>query len=148
MGRVFLCLSPVGRKLAVKVIREDRAADPVFHERFRREVDAARKVDGLHTAGVVDAQLDGEVLWLATAYGGPSLERVVREYGPLPAGSLLALAAGLAEGLAATHAPGLVRWGPCSPSPPRAPRRSAKMRRRTWHAGSGGTSRGWMGFPT
>ena len=88
MGRVFLCRSPVGRKLAVKVVREDRAADPVFRERFRREVEAARKVDGLHTAGVVDASLEGPELWLATEYKGPSLEGVVREHGPLPAGSL------------------------------------------------------------
>jgi hypothetical protein len=108
MGRVFLCRSPVGRKLAVKVVREDRAADPVFRERFRREVEAARKVDGLHTAGVVDASLEGPELWLATEYKGPSLEGVVREHGPLPPGSLLALAAGLAEGLAAVHARGIV----------------------------------------
>ncbi len=108
MGRVYLCRSQAGRKLAVKVVHEDRAAYPVFRERFRREVEAARKVDGLHTAGVVDAQLDGPVLWLATAYGGRSLESVVREHGPLPADSLLALAAGLAEGLAAIHRNGIV----------------------------------------
>ena len=47
--------------------------------------------------------------WLATAYvAGPSLAQAVTEHGPLPAASVLALAAGLAEGLAAIHAVGVV----------------------------------------
>ena len=47
--------------------------------------------------------------WLATAYiAGPSLAEAVDQHGPLPAGSVLALAAGLAEGLRAIHAAGLV----------------------------------------
>ena len=70
---------------------------------------AARKVSGLFTAPVVDAELDGATLWLATAYvPGPSLSEAVAEHGPLPPRSVLALAAGLAEGLAAIHAAGVV----------------------------------------
>ncbi|HUZ38359.1 MAG TPA: serine/threonine-protein kinase, partial [Streptosporangiaceae bacterium] len=47
--------------------------------------------------------------WLATAYvPGPSLAEAVAADGPLPAGSVLALAAGLAEGLAEIHAAGVV----------------------------------------
>jgi eukaryotic-like serine/threonine-protein kinase len=109
MGRVFLGWSPGGRPVAVKVIRPDLAAAPEFRSRFRREVTAARTVSGLYTALVIDADLDGPVPWLATAYvDGPSLKDAVAGYGPLPAKSLLALAAGLAEALAAVHAKGLV----------------------------------------
>jgi len=49
MGRVFLGLSAGGRRVAVKVIRSELAADPDFRVRFRREVAAARKVSGLFT---------------------------------------------------------------------------------------------------
>jgi serine/threonine protein kinase len=77
--------------------------------RFSREVAAARRVSGLFTAAVVDADADGPVPWLATAYvPGPSLSDAVRRHGALPAASVLALAAGLAEGLAAIHAAGLI----------------------------------------
>jgi serine/threonine protein kinase len=58
---------------------------------------------------VVDADVDGPVPWLATAYvAGPSLADAVRDHGPWPAAPVLALAAGLAEGLSAIHAAGLV----------------------------------------
>jgi serine/threonine protein kinase len=109
MGMVFAARSAGGRAVAVKVIRGELAGDPEFRVRFSREVAAARSVSGLFTAPVVDADVDGPVPWLATAYvPGPSLSDAVREHGPLPAVSVLALAAGLAEGLAAIHAAGLI----------------------------------------
>jgi YVTN family beta-propeller protein len=109
MGQVFLGRSAGGRPVAVKVIRADLAGDREFRARFRREVAAARQVNSLYTAPVVDADLDGVVPWLATTYvAGPSLADAVADHGPLPAGAVLALAAGLAEGLAAIHASGVV----------------------------------------
>jgi serine/threonine protein kinase len=109
MGRVYLGLSPGGRAVAVKVIRADLAQDAEFLARFRREVAVARTVSGLFTAPVIDADVDGPVPWLATAYvPGPSLADAVSEYGPLPAASVLALARGLAEALSAIHAAGVV----------------------------------------
>ena len=109
MGRVYLGLSPGGRPAAVKVIRADLAADPEFRARFRREIAVARKVSGLFTAPVIDADVDGRMPWLATAYvEGPSLADAVSQQGPLPAHSVLALAVGLAEGLNAIHAAGVV----------------------------------------
>jgi serine/threonine protein kinase len=109
MGKVYLGRSPGGRLVAVKVIREELTADAEFRTRFRREVTAARSVSGIFTAPVVDADTDGRLLWLATAYvDGPSLEAAIGQHGPFPAASVLALAAGLAEGLAGIHAVGVV----------------------------------------
>jgi hypothetical protein len=102
MGMVLAARSAGGRAVAVKVIRGELAGDAEFRVRFSREVAAARRVSGLFTAAVVDADADGPVPWLATAYvPGPSLSDAVRRHGALPAASVLALAAGLAEGLAA-----------------------------------------------
>src|ERR1700722_12475524 len=109
MGHVFLGMSAGGRALAGQGIRGGIADDPPVRSRFRREVAAARMVSGLFTAMVVDADLDSEVPWLATAYvPGPSLTDAVRQHGPFPARTLLALAAGLAESLSAIHAAGVV----------------------------------------
>jgi hypothetical protein len=109
MGRVYLGVSPGGRPVAVKAIRAELAADGEFRRRFGREVAAARRVSGVFTAQVVDADIDGPVAWMATAYvPGPSLAEAVETHGPLPETSLLALAAGLAESLNAIHAAGVV----------------------------------------
>jgi serine/threonine protein kinase len=109
MGRVYLARSPGGRTVAVKVIRSNLAEDAGFRARFAREVSAARKVGGLFTAAVVDADVDGPVPWLVTAYvPGTSLSDAVERQGPLPEASVLALAAGLAEGLIAIHAAGVI----------------------------------------
>jgi eukaryotic-like serine/threonine-protein kinase len=109
MGQVFLARSPGGRLVAVKVIRPELADETGFRTRFAREVAAARNVSGIFTALVVDADTEGPVPWLATAYvPGPSLTELVHEQGPLPPGAVLTLAAGLAEGLGAIHAAGVV----------------------------------------
>ncbi|MEU1729167.1 protein kinase [Nonomuraea sp. NPDC005692] len=109
MGEVFLGRSPGGRLVAVKVVRPELADNSDFRRRFTSEVDAARKVGGFYTAQVVDADTDAVRPWLATAYiPGPSLHRAVDEHGPLPVESAAVLGAGLAEGLAAVHACGMV----------------------------------------
>jgi len=109
MGRVYLGRSPGGRHVAIKVIRADLAENPDFRARFAREASAARKVSGIFTAPVVDADLDGPVPWLATSYiAGPSLADAVAERGSMPPALVLRLAAGLAEGLVAIHAAGVV----------------------------------------
>jgi serine/threonine protein kinase len=109
MGQVFLGQSPGGRLVAVKLIRAELAADREFRARFAREVAAARHVSGMFTAAVVDAEPEAPQPWLVTAYvAGPSLADAVDGQGPLPLASVLTLAAGLAEGLAAIHAEGMV----------------------------------------
>jgi eukaryotic-like serine/threonine-protein kinase len=109
MGRVFLGASAEGQLAAVKVIRADLASDPEFRARFRREVTVARKLSSRYTVPLIHADTDGPVPWLATAYvSGPSLADAVTEHGPLPVRSVLELAAGLAAGLSAIHAAGVV----------------------------------------
>ncbi|MET9886496.1 protein kinase [Streptomyces sp. NPDC006430] len=109
MGTVYLARSRGGRPVAVKVARPELAADPAFRERFRAEVAAARKVGGFHTAPVVDADVDGDPPWLATAYvPGPTLAARLAADGPMGEAALRTLAAALAEALEAIHACGLV----------------------------------------
>ena len=109
MGRVYLGRSAGGRTVAVKIVHPQFALDEEFRARFRREVEAARRVGGAWTAPVLDADPDAPVPWVATAYAaGPSLAAAVTETGPLPAHTVRALAAGLAEALTAVHALGLV----------------------------------------
>jgi serine/threonine protein kinase len=109
MGQVYLGVSPGGRRVAVKVIHRALAGSPQFRKRFAREIEAARRVGGFHTAPVVDADPDADPPWMVTAYiKGPSLEEAIRRDGPMPPDQVRVLGAGLAEGLAAIHACGLV----------------------------------------
>ncbi|MGW4541970.1 serine/threonine-protein kinase [Streptomyces chartreusis] len=109
MGRVYLGRSAGGRTVAVKIVHPHFALDEEFRARFRREVEAARRVGGAWTAPVLDADPEAPVPWVATAYAaGPSLTSAVADSGALPPHSVRALGAGLAEALAAVHELGLV----------------------------------------
>ena len=109
MGRVYLGQSPSGRHVAVKIIRAELADNADFRQRFRQEVKAARRVGGIFTAPVVDADPDAPQPWMVTAFvSGPSLAEAVASHGPMPVDTVLILAAGLAEGLSSVHAAGLV----------------------------------------
>jgi serine/threonine protein kinase len=110
MGRVYLARSDRGRTVAVKLVREELAAQEEFRARFRQEVQAARRVGGLWTAPVLDADTEAAVPWVATGYvAGPSLQTVVgHDHGALPERSVRILAAGLAHALKDIHAAGLI----------------------------------------
>jgi eukaryotic-like serine/threonine-protein kinase len=110
MGVVFLGRERRGgRRAAVKAIRPELAGDPAFAARFRREVEAAGRVDSPRVARVLDADPAGPRPWLATEYvDGPTLAGAVASGGPLTGGRLAAFAAGVAEALDAIHAAGVV----------------------------------------
>ncbi|MFE8951512.1 PQQ-binding-like beta-propeller repeat protein [Streptomyces althioticus] len=109
MGAVYRGRSRSGREVAVKVVHAQYAEDPVFRTRFRREIAAVRKVSGVFTAPVVDADPDAERPWMATQYvPGPSLAARIRDEGPLNRTELRRLALGLVEALRDIHRAGVV----------------------------------------
>jgi serine/threonine protein kinase len=111
-GRVFLGASAGGRKVAVKVVDSRYASDPGFRARFAGEVASARRVEGCHTALVVDADPGADPPWIATAYiPGLSLAEVIARRGPLGEAAVRELGAALADGVTAIHACGLIHGG-------------------------------------
>ncbi|MGW2177173.1 protein kinase domain-containing protein [Streptomyces sp. NPDC001732] len=109
MGRVYLGRSTGGRTVAVKVVHPHFALDEQFRARFRREVDAARRIGAQWTAPVLDADPDAPIPWVATGYvAGPPLSAAVAEHGPLPENAVRTLGAGLGEALAAVHEQDLI----------------------------------------
>ncbi|MFF3543245.1 PQQ-binding-like beta-propeller repeat protein [Streptomyces platensis] len=109
MGTVFLARTSSGRRVAIKLIHPQFAADDEFRIRFRQEVAAARQVSGAFTAAVVDAAPEAEQPWMATTYiQGPTLARRIGTKGPLSGAELRRLAIGLAEALRDIHRVGVV----------------------------------------
>ncbi|MFE4304611.1 protein kinase [Streptomyces sp. NPDC056891] len=92
------------RMVAVKTVRSDLEVDGDFRTRFRREIAAARTVDGPGVARLVDADADAASPWLATEYvPGPSLAEAVVRSGALPVATVRALGIALATALGAVH---------------------------------------------
>lgn len=109
MGRVLLAGGRDGRLVALKLVHAQHVEDPGFRERFRREVNASRRVSGAYTAAVVDADAEAELPWLATLFvPGPSLREAAAAGASLPGAAALRLAAGLAAALEEIHGAGLV----------------------------------------
>jgi Protein kinase domain/F5/8 type C domain len=109
MGRVYLAFTPAGRPVALKVVRSDLGDDQDFRIRFEQEIQAARRVRGLYTAELIDADPAASPPWLVTAYvPGPSVEEVIHHDGPMPEAMVFRLIAGVAEALQAIHAAGVI----------------------------------------
>ncbi len=109
MGVVYLATDPEGMAVAVKVIHRVHSRNREFVTRFRREVDAARRVPRFCTAAVLDADLTAEEPFIVTEYvDGPSLYDAVADDGPLTGADLNALAVGMAAALTAIHDAGVV----------------------------------------
>ena len=109
MGVVYLASDPTGREVALKLIREEFAADPGFRSRFAREVQAGQRVGGRYTAHYLDADLESSRPYLVSEYvPGGNLVDYVALHGPLEGDHLIGLAAGLSEGLVAMGAAGVV----------------------------------------
>ncbi|MFD5204141.1 bifunctional serine/threonine-protein kinase/ABC transporter substrate-binding protein [Streptomyces sp. NPDC058375] len=109
MGVVYLGRTDAGALAAIKVILPEYAGDEGFRARFRREAEAARRVDSPWAVPITGADTEAERPWLATEFvPGPTLFDVVARRGPLPVRSVGVLGRLLARALAAVHAAGLV----------------------------------------
>jgi serine/threonine protein kinase len=109
MGRVYLARTSSGALFALTVIHQFLSDDPAFQERFRREVTAAMRVTGKHTAALADADLDMRPPWVAVEYiDGPTLNELIGDGGPLKLAGAIALASGMAQALISIHDAGLV----------------------------------------
>ncbi|WP_194911306.1 protein kinase domain-containing protein [Catenulispora rubra] len=109
MGVAYLARDDAGREVALKRVHAGLAEHEEFRARFIREVAAARRVPGRHTARVVDADVLADPPWLATEYFRCwTLAQQVPRFGSLTVENAGTLIARLAEALAAIHAAGLV----------------------------------------
>jgi hypothetical protein len=109
MGVVHLARDSQSRAVAVKVLRPGVASDVDARRRLGREFETMRRVRSPFVAEVIDADVTGELPYVVTRYvAGPSLDQLIRDSGPLSGRALERVAWGLAEGLAAVHAAGVV----------------------------------------
>jgi tRNA A-37 threonylcarbamoyl transferase component Bud32 len=111
MGEVFLAEHRLlKRPCAVKFIRPELAAHPGTAARFAREVEAVTGLTHANTVRVYDYGRadDGSFYYVMEYLDGPTLDRLVADYGPLPPGRVVHLLRQLCGALAEAHAAGLV----------------------------------------
>ena len=104
MGDVFLAFDAAGRAVALKTLPP--GAGDEARTRLRREAQLLAGVRSPHVARCLGVDTASSVPWIAMDYvQGPTLHEAVK---PLPDPVQKLLATGLAEGLAALHAQGIV----------------------------------------
>lgn len=104
-GTVLLATDDSGAASVIRVLPS--AETPEARARLEAEFDRLARVRSLCVAGHRGADAQAARPWLASAYTpGLTLVAHVAEHGPLHGGMLTALAAGLAEAVAAGHAAG------------------------------------------
>jgi serine/threonine protein kinase len=109
MGIVFEAQEDGGEPVAVKVVTTELTQDEVFLRRFRREVEAAQRIEHENVVPVLSHGEENGLPYLVQALipGGSLAERIVAE-GKIGLASTLGLLEGAAAGIDALHAGGLV----------------------------------------
>jgi serine/threonine-protein kinase len=107
MGVVYLAIDPSGRKVALKVLRDDVAIDPIYRERFRRE---GRMLAALNHPHVIPIHGMGEIdglLYIATRLTESTLRDLIVA-GPIPVEDAISILSAVADALDAAHAAGVI----------------------------------------
>lgn len=109
MGEVFAAEDLDGRDLAVKVLHPDLAQDQSVVSRFVQERGILVSLADPHLVQVEDLVVEGETLAIVMErIHGPNMAAYLAEQGTLPPAEVCRLGAGIATGLAAVHAAGVV----------------------------------------
>ena len=110
MGTVYLARrqgSP-DSLVALKVIRQELAADVTFRRRFAREVQLSRQLSGPYVARIVEAETEGATQWIATEYiPGPTLAEELTQSGPIGGSRLTDVAKQLSQAVSYAHSQGV-----------------------------------------
>jgi hypothetical protein len=110
MGILYLALeSGLERRVALKLIAPEAAADEVFARRFAEESRIAASIEHPNVVPIYAAGDEGGVPWIAMRYvAGSDLQRRIAREGRLDPADAVALIAQVGNGLDAIHAAGLV----------------------------------------
>ena len=110
MGRVYAVRHPTRSRVAVKLLHEALAADPVMAGRLADEARAACRVSHRNVVRVLDCgeTADGEPFVAMQHVRGLPLGVLVKREGPLPLGRVRSITMQILGGLAAIHRAGLV----------------------------------------
>jgi tRNA A-37 threonylcarbamoyl transferase component Bud32 len=97
------------RRVAIKLMHREIAADTDQLERFRREARAVAQLNHPHIVGVIDAgEEDGRPYIVFEYVEGETLKDRIRRLGRLPVDEAIAYAIEIARALSAAHARGIV----------------------------------------
>ena len=110
MGILYLAVEPgLQRRVALKLIAPEAAADEVFARRFAEESRIAAAIEHPNVVPIYAAGEEDGVPWIAMRYvAGSDLDRRIVREGRLAPSDAVALIAQVGNGLDAIHAAGLV----------------------------------------
>src|SRR5689334_21687239 len=110
MGVLYLAVEPgLERRVALKLIAPEAAADEVFARRFAEESKIAASIEHPNVVPIYAAGEEGGVPYIAMRYvAGADLARRLAREGRLEPGTAIELVAQIGNGLDAIHAAGLV----------------------------------------
>ncbi|CAG7573012.1 serine/threonine-protein kinase [Barrientosiimonas humi] len=110
MGSVFVAFDERReREVALKVLPENLADDPVFRDRFRREARIAADLEDPHVVPIHDfGEIDGRLFIDMRLVRGRDLRAIIREDGPLSPELAVSLVDQAGQAVDAAHARGLV----------------------------------------
>jgi tRNA A-37 threonylcarbamoyl transferase component Bud32 len=111
MGEVYLGEHMLlKRTCAIKLIRSEQAGDPATLSRFEREVQAMATLTHWNTVEVYDygRTADGTFYYVMEYLPGLSLQELVEQHGPMPAGRAINFLRQLCAALREAHSIGLI----------------------------------------
>jgi serine/threonine protein kinase len=110
MGSVYLCEHVLmRRRVALKVLPNDKVNDKVVLQRFYREARAVAALDHRNIVRAHDIDHDGELHFLVLEYvDGSSLQSIVERFGPISIPRAVNCIRQAADGLQHAHEAGLV----------------------------------------
>ena len=100
----------LGRRLAMKVLRQTRAANPQLARRFSREARAASRIDSEHVVSIHDYGMlpEGYPYFVMDLLRGQNLRKLLQAQPRLPFVRVANIAVDVCLGLHAAHSAGLV----------------------------------------
>jgi serine/threonine protein kinase len=110
VGEVFKAVDVMlKREVAIKVLRDELASDPLFLERFRQEAQLHAKLSHPNVASVHAFLHEGDKQFMVMEYvAGVSLDEFVRSGGPVPVERALRIFRRALDGIEHSHHCGIV----------------------------------------
>jgi serine/threonine protein kinase len=111
MGEVYLAFhEQLGRRVAIKVLREEALREPELRGRFQREARAAAKLSNEHIAQVSDVgELENGAPYMVMEYlEGEDLAAHLSRSGILPVSEVIDLLNQICNGIAVAHHAGII----------------------------------------